>query len=101
MPSSPCGSPLPLHFPPCAIRGAAGAAGQQQDGNEPLPLQHSIPWSLSARAGGAEPVAEARLRWDGDSGWLSVHMRSGLGPVPCQAGTSLEADSFNLTPGLL
>lgn len=42
---------------------------------------------------------DARPRRDGeDGGRLSMHVGSGLGPVPLRAGATHGADSFDLTP---
>ena len=103
MPSSPCGSPLPHRFPPCATEEQRAPRADSGTGMSLFPC--SISPCEASLQGLEEPSrrpspGDAWLRWDGDGGRLSLHMGSGLGPVPRRAGATHEADGFNLTPGL-
>lgn len=104
MPSSPCSSPLPLRFPPCATEEQRAPRADSRMGMSLFP--RSVSPHEASLQGLEEPSrrpspGNARLRWDGDGKRLSVHMGSGLGLVPLRVGATHEADGFNLTPGLL
>lgn len=104
VPSSPCGSPLPLRFPmeeqrapqadsrmgmslfPCSVSPCeASLQGPEEPSRRPSPNE---PWGLLAVVGRGR---QAALGAHGVGSWA----------VPRQAGAPHEADGFNLTPGLL
>lgn len=78
MPSSPCGSPLPLHFPPHAMeeQRAPRADGRTRTMPRCFTLR-----SLCKEPSRRQSPRDPRLRWDGDSGRFHMNTGPGLGPI--------------------